>query len=40
MKGLHCGRNTNLRLVGDIDALAETEKELDALVESLDKTCT
>ena len=30
----------SLRLVGDIDALAEAEKELDALVESLDKTCT
>ena len=35
------GRNiTNLRFVDDIDALAEEEQELEALVESLDKTCT
>ena len=35
------GRNiTNLRLADDIDALAEEEQELEALVESLDKTCT
>ena len=35
------GRNiTNLRLVDNIDALAEEEQELEALVESLDKTCT
>ena len=35
------GRNiTNLRFADDIDALAEEEQELDALVESLDKTCT
>ena len=35
------GRNiTNLRFADDIDALAEVEKELEALVESLDKTCT
>ena len=35
------GRNiTNLRLADDIDALAEKEQELEALVESLDKTCT
>ena len=31
---------TNLRFADDIDALAEEEKELEALVESLDKTCT
>ena len=35
------GRNiTNLRAADDIDALAEEEQELEALVESLDKTCT
>ena len=35
------GRNiTNLRSVDDIDALAEEEQELEALVERLDKTCT
>ena len=35
------GRNiTSLRSVDDIDALAEEEQELEALVESLDKTCT
>ena len=35
------GRNiTNLRFVDDIHALAEEEQELEALVESLDKTCT
>ena len=34
------GRNiTNLRFANDIDALAEEEQELEALVESLDKTC-
>ena len=33
------GRNIiNLRFVDDIDALAEEEQELEALVESLDKT--
>ena len=33
------GRNiTNLRFVDDIDALAEEEQALEALVESLDKT--
>ena len=31
---------TNLRSVDDIDVLAEEEQELEALVESLDKTCT
>ena len=32
------GRNiTNLELANDIDALAEEEQELEALVESLDK---
>ena len=32
------GRNiTNLRFADDIDALAEEEQELEALVESLDK---
>ena len=30
----------NPRFAGDIDALAEEEQELEALVESLDKTCT
>ena len=35
------GRNiTNLRFADDVDALAELEQELEALVESLDKTCT
>ena len=35
------GRNiTNLRFSDDIAALAEEEQELEALVESLDKTCT
>ena len=34
------GRNiTNLRFADDIDALAEEEQELEALIESLDKTC-
>ena len=34
------GRNiTNLRFADDIDVLAEEEQELEALVESLDKTC-
>ena len=30
---------TNLQFADDIDALAEEEQELEALVESLDKTC-
>ena len=35
------GRNiSNLRFADDIDALAEEEQELEALVESRDKTCT
>ena len=35
------GRNiTNLRFADDIDALAEEKQELEALAESLDKTCT
>ena len=35
------GRNiTNLEIASDIDAQAEEEQELEALVESLDKTCT
>ena len=35
------GRNiTNLRFANDIDAVAEEEQELEALPESLDKTCT
>ena len=35
------GRNiTNLRFADDIDALAEEEQELEALVKSLEKTCT
>ena len=34
------GRNsTNLRFADDIDIVAEEEKELEALVERLDKTC-
>ena len=31
---------TNRRFTDDIDALAEEEQKLKALVESLDKTCT
>ena len=31
---------TNLQFADDIDALAEKEQELEALVESLDKICT
>ena len=35
------GRNvTNLRFDDDIDVLAEEDQELEALVESLVKTCT
>ena len=35
------GRNiNNLRFADDIDTVAEEEQELEALVESLDKTCT
>ena len=35
------GRNiTNLRFADDIDALAEEEQELEALLESLNKICT
>ena len=35
------GRNiTNLRFADGIDALAEEEQELEALEESLEKTCT
>ena len=35
------GRNTiNLRFADGIDALAEVEQEVEALVGSLDKTCT
>ena len=35
------GKNTtNLRFADDIDALAEEEQELEALVESLNKICT
>ena len=35
------GRNiTNLRFPDDIDAVAEEKQGLEALVESLDKTCT
>ena len=35
------GRNiTNLRFADDIDGLAEEEQELEALIESLNKTCT
>ena len=35
-----CRNITNLRFADGIDALAEEEQELEALVESLDKTCT
>ena len=31
---------TNLQLANDIDALAEEQQELEALVESFNKTCT
>ena len=31
---------TNLEIASDIDAQAEKEQELEALVERLDKTCT
>ena len=31
---------TNLRFADDIDALAEEEQEIEALVQSLNKTCT
>ena len=31
---------TNLWFADDIDALAEEEQELEALVKSLDKSCT
>ena len=31
---------TSLRFADDIDALTEKEQELEALLESLDKTCT
>ena len=31
---------TNLRFADDIDTHADEEHELEALVESLDKTCT
>ena len=35
------GRNiSKLRFADDMDALSEKERELEALVESLDKTCT
>ena len=35
------GKNiSNLRFADDIDALAEEEQELEALVESLNKPCT
>ena len=35
------GKNiSNLRFADDIDAAAEKEQELEALVENLDKTCT
>ena len=35
-----CRNNINLRFVDDIDALAEEEQELEALVGSLGRTCT
>ena len=31
--------NTNLQFANDTDALAEKEQDLEAQVESLDKTC-
>ena len=34
------GTITNLQFADDIDALAEEEQKLEALVENLDKTCT
>ena len=35
------GRNiTNLPFADDIDALTEEEQEIEALIESLEKTCT
>ena len=35
------GRNiTSLRFADDMEALGEEEQDLEALVESLDKTCT
>ena len=34
------GNITNLEIADDIHALAEEEQELEALIESLDKTCT
>ena len=37
---IHDRNITNLRFAGDLDALAEEVQELDALVESLDKTGT
>ena len=35
-----CGNIINMLFAGDIDALVEDERELEALVESLVKTCT
>ena len=35
-----CRCITNLEIADDIHALAEEEQKLEALVESLDKTCT
>ena len=35
-----CRNITNLRFADDIDALAEEEQELKALVDSLDNNCT
>ena len=37
---MSCVHISNLRFADDIDALAEEEQELEALVDSLDKTCT
>ena len=34
------GNITDLEIANDIHALAEEEQELEALIESLDKTCT
>ena len=40
MVGIDRRTITDLRYADDIDALAEKEQDLEALLESLDKTCT
>ena len=37
---IRSSNTTNLRSADDIDAVAEVERQLEALVESLDKICT